>query len=92
VSHVVLLLLTLIPLDIIYIRANGSIARITKAKELDLTPLPWYVAFAYFKLAVILEGIHYRFVTGQTVGAGFDTIGQAVKPLVDGGLSVIGKD
>ena len=31
---------TLIPLDIIYIRANGSIARITKAKELDLTPLP----------------------------------------------------
>jgi aminoglycoside phosphotransferase (APT) family kinase protein len=60
--------------------------------DLDLTTLPWYVAFAYFKLAVILEGIHYRFVTGQTVGAGFDTIGQAVKPLVDGGLSVIGKD
>jgi len=31
---------TLIPLDIIFIRADGTIARITLAKELDLTPLP----------------------------------------------------
>jgi len=31
---------TLIPLDIVFIRADGTIARITRAKELDLTPLP----------------------------------------------------
>ena len=31
---------TLIPLDIVYIRADGSIARITSAKALDETPLP----------------------------------------------------
>jgi hypothetical protein len=31
---------TLIPLDIVFIRADGTIARITKAKALDLTPLP----------------------------------------------------
>jgi uncharacterized membrane protein (UPF0127 family) len=31
---------TLIPLDIIFIRANGSIARITTARPLDLTPVP----------------------------------------------------
>ena len=31
---------TVIPLDIIYIRADRTIARITHAKALDLTPLP----------------------------------------------------
>lgn len=31
---------TLIPLDIIFIRPDGTISRITKAKALDLTPLP----------------------------------------------------
>jgi hypothetical protein len=31
---------TLIPLDIAFIRADGTIARIIKAKALDLTPLP----------------------------------------------------
>jgi hypothetical protein len=31
---------TLIPLDIIFVRADGTIARITKAEAMDLTPLP----------------------------------------------------
>jgi len=31
---------TLIPLDILYIRADGTIARITRAEAMDLTPLP----------------------------------------------------
>src|SRR5437868_8281698 len=31
---------TLIPLDIIFIRSDGTIVRITHAKALDLTPLP----------------------------------------------------
>jgi len=31
---------TLVPLDIIFIRTDGTIVRITQAKALDLTPLP----------------------------------------------------
>jgi aminoglycoside phosphotransferase (APT) family kinase protein len=53
----------------------------------DLSTLDWYIAFAAFKLAVILEGVHYRFVQGQTVGEGFDTVGALVAPLVAQGLA-----
>jgi len=31
---------TLIPLDILFIRSDGTIVRITKAEAMDLTPLP----------------------------------------------------
>jgi aminoglycoside phosphotransferase (APT) family kinase protein len=48
----------------------------------DVGDLHWYVGFAAFKLAVILEGVHYRFVHGQTVGPGFDSVGDMVAPLV----------
>ncbi|WP_026924183.1 phosphotransferase family protein [Glycomyces arizonensis] len=49
--------------------------------------LSWYRAFACYKLAVILEGIHYRYTGGQTVGEGFDRIGALVAPLADEGLA-----
>ncbi|MGH3392334.1 MAG: phosphotransferase family protein [Actinomadura sp.] len=48
----------------------------------DLTELDFYVAFACYKLAVILEGIHARFLQNATVGEGFDTIGESVPVLV----------
>lgn len=48
--------------------------------------LCWYRAFAAFKLAVIAEGIHYRHLAGETVGPGFDRIGDLVAPLVRHGL------
>jgi aminoglycoside phosphotransferase (APT) family kinase protein len=53
----------------------------------DVSALAWYVAFGYFKIAVILEGIHYRYVQGQTVGPGFDRIGEVVPPLIALGLA-----
>ncbi|HET6636759.1 MAG TPA: phosphotransferase family protein [Streptomyces sp.] len=58
----------------------------------DVRRIGWYTAFAYFKLAVILEGIHYRFTLGQTVGAGFDRIGDLVPVFVDGGLTTLEED
>jgi aminoglycoside phosphotransferase (APT) family kinase protein len=51
----------------------------------DVSDLHWYVGFAAFKLAVILEGVHYRYVNGQTVGAGFETVGALVPSLVTQG-------
>jgi len=43
--------------------------------------LGWYDAFAAFKLAVILEGVHHRYLQGGTVGPGFESIGALVPPL-----------
>jgi aminoglycoside phosphotransferase (APT) family kinase protein len=57
-------------------------ARYAELSGRDVSDLHWYIGFAAFKLAVILEGVHYRYVQGQTVGAGFDTIGSLVGPLV----------
>jgi aminoglycoside phosphotransferase (APT) family kinase protein len=62
-----------------YARASGR----------DLGHLDWYRAMAYYKLAVILEGIHYRHAQGQTVGEGFDTIGDFVVPLFQAGLTAL---
>ncbi|MGW7250557.1 phosphotransferase family protein [Streptomyces decoyicus] len=55
----------------------------------DTSAIAWYTAFAWFKLAVILEGIHYRFTLGQTVGAGFDQIGELVPVFIDHGLTTL---
>jgi aminoglycoside phosphotransferase (APT) family kinase protein len=67
------------------------ISAYAERSDLDLSPLPWYVGFGYFKLAVILEGIHYRYTRGKTVGAGFETVGAAVVPLVAAGLEALGE-
>lgn len=57
----------------------------------DVGGVAWYTAFAYFKLAVILEGIHYRFTAGRTVGDGFDRIGEVVPVFVENGLTTLRK-
>ncbi|MBW5425556.1 phosphotransferase [Streptomyces sp. BG9H] len=55
----------------------------------DVSAVSWYTAFAWFKLAVILEGIHYRYTLGQTVGAGFDRIGELVSVFIEHGLTTL---
>ncbi|MFB7197235.1 phosphotransferase family protein [Streptomyces sp. NPDC056240] len=57
----------------------------------NVSAVSWYTAFAWFKLAVILEGIHYRYTLGQTVGAGFDRIGELVPVFIDHGLTTLQK-
>ncbi|MER6113834.1 phosphotransferase family protein [Streptomyces hirsutus] len=55
----------------------------------DVSGVAWYTAFAWFKLAVILEGIHYRYTLGQTVGPGFDRIGDLVPVFIEHGLTTL---
>jgi aminoglycoside phosphotransferase (APT) family kinase protein len=53
----------------------------------DPRGLGCYLGLASYKLAAILEGIHYRYLHGQTVGPGFDNAGELTEPLLDAGIA-----
>jgi aminoglycoside phosphotransferase (APT) family kinase protein len=59
--------------------------RYQNATGLIVDDLDWYIAFSHYKLAVILEGIHYRHERGLTLGEGFERAGAAVAGLVEAG-------
>ncbi|CAM5320435.1 phosphotransferase family protein [Streptomyces sp. NPDC091290] len=65
------------------------IQRYAERSGRDVSAVSWYTAFAWFKLAVILEGIHYRYTLGQTVGRGFDRIGDLVPVFIQHGLTTL---
>lgn len=54
-----------------------------------LDNLPFYMALAWMKLAVICEGVHARYLGGQTVGAGYEKVGPAVPLLAARGLRAL---
>jgi aminoglycoside phosphotransferase (APT) family kinase protein len=68
------------------------IDRYAAGSGIDIGPLHWHIALGCFKLAVICEGIHYRYTLGQTLGEGFDRIGDMVEPLVAHGLTALKED
>lgn len=70
-----------------FVTRSDVVARYALRSGRDLSQLGFYEGLACFKLAVILEGIHYRHVTGQTVGEGFTQIGSMVEPLLGLGLA-----
>jgi aminoglycoside phosphotransferase (APT) family kinase protein len=55
----------------------------------DLSSLDWYIALGAYKLAIIAEGITARFLMGMTVGEGFETMGEMVPAIVQGGLEAL---
>ncbi|MBT2510458.1 phosphotransferase family protein [Streptomyces sp. ISL-98] len=69
--------------------AREIVERYAAGSGRDTSAIAWYTAFAWFKLAVILEGIHYRYTLGQTVGAGFDRIGDLVPVFIEHGLTTL---
>ena len=56
----------------------------------DLSHLAFYRAFTDWRLAVILEGVHARYLAGRSMGAGYDRVGPAVPLLVERALSRLG--
>ncbi|SDP94684.1 Predicted kinase, aminoglycoside phosphotransferase (APT) family [Actinopolyspora xinjiangensis] len=69
--------------------AREMLRHYAELNRIDTSELDWYVAFGFFKIAVILEGIHYRFTQNQTVGEGFEHVGALVEPLIEQGLANI---
>ncbi|MGH3431249.1 MAG: phosphotransferase, partial [Thermocrispum sp.] len=72
-----------------FLAEEEIIARYAGRSGRELSHLGFYLGLAAFKLAVILEGIHYRHQHGQTVGSGFEDVGAAVQPLLDAGLTSV---
>ena len=56
----------------------------------SLDNLSFYMALAWMKLAVICEGVHARYLGGQTVGPGYEKVGPAVPLLAARGLQALG--
>jgi aminoglycoside phosphotransferase (APT) family kinase protein len=54
-----------------------------------LERIGWYVALGYYKLAIISEGIHARYLLGMTVGPGFERLGERVPELIDRAQSAL---
>jgi aminoglycoside phosphotransferase (APT) family kinase protein len=72
-----------------FLAEKEIIERYAQGSDRDLSRFGFYLGLAAFKLAAILEGIHYRYLNGQTVGEGFDHIGDAIHPLLDAGLAAM---
>jgi aminoglycoside phosphotransferase (APT) family kinase protein len=68
-----------------FLTSRDIVDRYQSATGLIVDDLDWYIAFSHYKLAVILEGIHYRHERGLTYGEGFERAGIAVPSLVETG-------
>ncbi|WP_072805922.1 phosphotransferase family protein [Rhodococcoides yunnanense] len=58
------------------------VERYIAARGIDVPDIDWYLVFADFKIAVILEGIHARYMQGHTEGDDFSGVGDMVGPLL----------
>lgn len=69
-----------------FLSRDEVVERYAKESGRDVSQLDFYEALAAYKLAIILEGIHARYLMGKTVGSGFDHIGELVEVMVQGAL------
>lgn len=72
-----------------FLTGDDLLERYAAGSGRDLSAMPFYLGLAFFKSATIREGIYYRHLHGQTVGDGFDALGDSVEPLIDAGLTAL---
>jgi aminoglycoside phosphotransferase (APT) family kinase protein len=72
-----------------FLREDEILARYAARSQRAASALGFYLGLAAFKLAAVTEGIHYRHCRGQTVGAGFERIGELTEPLLAAGLAFL---
>jgi aminoglycoside phosphotransferase (APT) family kinase protein len=72
-----------------FLSVEEVIARYDATSHRDLSRFGFYLGLAAFKLAVIAEGIYYRHLHGQTVGAGFEAVNTITEPLLEAGIGFV---
>jgi aminoglycoside phosphotransferase (APT) family kinase protein len=72
-----------------FLSPEDMVSRYAARSERDVSELAWYIGFGYFKLAVIAEGIHHRYLLGKTVGGGFAHFGSVVPGLLASALNCL---
>ncbi|HZE51402.1 MAG TPA: phosphotransferase family protein [Jatrophihabitantaceae bacterium] len=72
-----------------FLSADQLAARYAASSGRSVDELGWYVAFGYYKLAVIAEGIAARHLQGKTVGAGYERFGSVVPALLTEALATL---
>jgi aminoglycoside phosphotransferase (APT) family kinase protein len=70
-----------------FLDEHEILARYAEHSDRDLSGFGFYLGLAAYKLAGIVEGIHYRHLQGHTLGPGFDEVGAAVEPILEAGLA-----
>ncbi|MFQ5773346.1 MAG: phosphotransferase family protein [Kiloniellaceae bacterium] len=60
-----------------------AIERYARGTGFDLREIHWYHVFGVFKIAVVLQQIHIRFLRGQTEDRRFAVFGDRVAALID---------
>lgn len=61
------------------------------ATGFDVSDVDWYEALAAFRIAVILQQIHIRYLRGQTSDERFAVLGDMVAPIAASALNSLGK-
>jgi aminoglycoside phosphotransferase (APT) family kinase protein len=72
-----------------FLTEDEVVARYAEMTGRDLAGFGFHLGLAAYKLAAILEGIHYRHLRGQTVGSGFEGLGEVTEALLGAGLTYL---